>query len=204
MTEQPLKFKISSRDNVSDLNSQFEEDQVQLVKTTKSFENLINQTEAIESEKGINTFGFGFPLLVRRDQSDNELTVAPILIWSLRIKRAKEFNTWLIQRNEDDAIYINEVLINHLQSDSKVVIDQVSSEILDDGLVDKEELLDICVDLINSINSSTPENIRDTLAHKLDKVKAISDKKHFEKLLLTSNNSFIEQRWKVCTAFRPD
>jgi len=192
LSEQPLKFRISWKDNVPDLNSLFEEDQAQLVKITKSFENLINQTEAIESEKGINTFGFGFPLLVRRDQADNKLTVAPILIWSLRIKRTKEFNTWIVQRNEDDPIYINEVLINHLQSDSKVTIDQVSSEMMDDGLIDKEELLDICVDLIKSINSSTPEDIRDTFAQKLDNVKSIPDKKHFEKLPLTSNNSFIE------------
>src|SRR5690606_9884808 len=79
LSELPLKFRISWKDNVPDLNSLFEEDQTQLVRITKSFENLINQTEAIESEKGINTFGFGFPILVRRDQSDNKLTVAPIL-----------------------------------------------------------------------------------------------------------------------------
>jgi len=192
LTEQPLRFKISWKDNVPDLNSLFEEDQAQLVKITKSFENLINQTEAIESEKGINTFGFGFPLIVRRDQADNKLTVAPILIWSLRIKRTKEFNTWIIQRNDDDPIYINEVLINHLQSDSQVSINQVSSEMLDDGLIDKEELLDICVDLIESINSDAPADIRETFSKKLDNVKAIPNKKHFEKLPLTSNNSFIE------------
>ncbi len=192
LSEQPLKYRISWKDNVPDLNSLFEADQVQLVKITKSFENLINQTEVIESEKGINTFGFGFPLLVRRDQADNKLTVAPILIWSLRIKRTKEFNTWIVQRNEDDPIYINEVLINHLQSDSKVSVNQVSSEMLDDGLIDKKELLDICVDLIKSINSSTPKNIRDTFAQKLDNIKSIPDKKHIEKLPLTPNNSFIE------------
>ena len=56
LTELPLKFKITWRDNVPDLNSLFEEDQTQLVRITKAFENLINQTEAIESEKGINTF----------------------------------------------------------------------------------------------------------------------------------------------------
>lgn len=192
LTEQPLRFKISWKDNVPDLNSLFEEDQAQLVKITKSFENLINQTEAIESEKGINTFGFGFPLLVRRDQADNKLSVAPILIWSLRIKRTKEFNTWIIQRNDDDPIYINEVLINHLQSDSQVSIDQVSSEMLDDGLIDKEELLDICVDLIESINPDARADIRETFTQKLDNVNSIPNKKHFEKLPLTANNSFIE------------
>ncbi len=69
LSEKSLKFKISWKDNVLDLNSLFEEDQAQLVKITKAFENLINQTEVIESEKGINTFGFGFPVLIRRDQA---------------------------------------------------------------------------------------------------------------------------------------
>ena len=192
LTEQPLRFKISWKDNVPDLNSLFEEDQAQLVRITKSFENLINQTEAIESEKGINTFGFGFPLLVRRDQADNKLTVSPILIWSLRIKRTKEFNTWVIHRNEDDPVYFNEVLINHLQSDSKILVNPVSSEMLDDGLIDKGELLDICVDLISSINSETADDIRETFTEKLDNIKIIPDKKHYEKLPLTSNNSFID------------
>ncbi|MAY88807.1 MAG: AAA family ATPase [Pseudooceanicola sp.] len=192
LTELPLKFKISWKDNVPDLNSLFEEDQTQLVRITKSFENLINQTDAIESEKGINTFGFGFPILVRRDQADNKLTVAPILIWSLRIKRTKEFNTWEILRNDEDPIYINEVLINHLQNDSKIEIQQVSSEHLDDGLIDRNELLDISANLIKSVNSSIPNDLRDTFDKKLDDIKPISDKKHYEKLPLTSNNSFIE------------
>ena len=192
LTKQPLKFKISWKDNVPDLNSLFEEDQTQLVKITKSFENLINQTEAIESEKGINTFGFGFPILIRRDQTDSKLTVATVLIWSLRIKRAKEFNTWVVLRNEDDPIYINEVLINHLQSDSKIEIDQLSSELLDDGLIDKEELLDICINLIEATNSTTPDDLRETFATKLDDIKPIRDKKQYEQLPLNSSNSFID------------
>jgi hypothetical protein len=137
LLELPLKFKISWKDNISDLNDLDKEEQSALVKITKSLENLINQTDTIESEKGINTFGFGFPLLVRRDQSDNKLTVAPILIWSLKINRTNEFNTWIIQRNEDDPIYINELLINHIQSELNASINQISSDMLDDGLIDK-------------------------------------------------------------------
>jgi superfamily I DNA and/or RNA helicase/transcription elongation GreA/GreB family factor/very-short-patch-repair endonuclease len=192
LTELPLKFKISWKDNVPDLNSLFEDDQTQLVKITKSFENLINQTDTIESEKGINTFGFGFPILVRRDQSDNKLTVAPILIWSLRIRRTKEFNTWEILRTEDDPIYINEVLINHLQNDSKIEINQISTDLLDDGLIDRSELLDICVNIVESINSSIPNDLRETFEKKLNEIKSIPEKKHYEKLPLTSNNSFID------------
>ena len=164
LSELPLKFRLSWKDNVPDLNSLFEEDQSQLVRITKAFENLINQTEAIEAEKGINTFGFGFPILARRDRADNKLTVAPILIWSLRIKRTKEFNTWEILRNEDDPIYINEILINHLQSDSNIEIEQIPSEMLDDGLIHKNELIEICSKLIRAVNTTSPEDLEETFS----------------------------------------
>lgn len=192
LTQQPLKFRISWKDNVPDLNSLFEEDQSQLVKITKAFENLINQTEAIESEKGINTFGFGFPILARRDKADNKLTVAPILIWSLRIKRTKEFNTWEILRNEEDPIYINEVLINHLQSDANVAIDQIPSEMLDDGLIERSELIEICTNLIKTINTSVPDDLKQTFEKKLENIKSIGDKNHYEKLPLNFSNSVID------------
>lgn len=192
LSEQPLKFRISWKDNVPDLNTLFIEDQTQLVRIAKSFENLINQTEAIESEKGINTFGFGFPLLVRRDQSDNKLTVSPILIWSLRIKRTKEFNTWEINRNEDDPIYLNEVLINHLQSDSNIEIEQIPSEMLDDGLITKDELIEICTKLIREINTSISSDIENDFTKKLENLVSIGDKKHYEKLTNNSSNALID------------
>jgi superfamily I DNA and/or RNA helicase/transcription elongation GreA/GreB family factor/very-short-patch-repair endonuclease len=192
LSELPLKFRISWKDNVPDLNSLFEEDQSHLVRITKAFENLINQTEAIESEKGINTFGFGFPILARRDRVDNKLTVAPILIWSLRIKRTKEFNTWEILRNEEDPIYINEVLINHLQSDANVEIEQIPSDMLDDGLINKNELIEICSKLIRTVNTTTPDDLEETFKKKLDKITSIGDKAHYDKLPLNSSNSFID------------
>lgn len=192
LSEMPLKFRISWKNNIPDLNTLFEEDQIQLVRITKAFENLINQTEAIESEKGINTFGFGFPILARRDRADNKLTVAPILIWSLRIKRTKEFNTWEILRNDDDPIYINEVLINHLQSDSNIEIEQVPSEMLDDGLIDKNELVEICAKLIRTINTYSSEDLEEIFRKKLDKVSSIGDKAHYEKLPLNTFNSLID------------
>lgn len=192
LSQLPLKFRISWKDNVPDLNTLFEEDQSQLVRITKAFENLINQTEAIESEKGINTFGFGFPILARRDRADNKLTVAPILIWSLRIKRTKEFNTWEILRNEEDPIYINEVLINHLQSDANIEIEQIPSDMLDDGLIDKTELIEICTKLIRAINTTSSDDLEETFKKKLDKITSIGDKAHYDKLPLNSSNSFID------------
>ncbi|MBL7851615.1 MAG: GreA/GreB family elongation factor [Cyclobacteriaceae bacterium] len=192
LTDQPLRFKISWKDNVADLNSLFEEEQLQLARITKGFENLINQTEAIESEKGINTFGFGFPVLIRRDQADNKLTVAPILIWSLRIKRTKEFNTWEIQRSDEDPIYINEVLLNHLQNDAKVEVQQIPTEMLEDGLIDKAELITICSNLLRSINPKVDDDIEDIFKDKIENVNPIRDRIHYEGLPISSTNALIE------------
>lgn len=192
LSEQPLKFRISWKENVPDVNLLFEADQIQLVRITKAFENLINQTETIESEKGINTFGFGFPILVRRDLADNKLTVAPILIWSLRIKRTKEFNTWEINRTSDDPIYLNEVLINHLHSDANVEISQIPNELIDDGLINAQQLIGICTDLLRSINTTVSQDVVDTLKTKLDKVIAIGDRNHYERLPAHSSNAFID------------
>ncbi|MCR8666224.1 AAA domain-containing protein [Aestuariibaculum sp. M13] len=191
LTQSPLKYRISWKDNVPDLNELFVDDQKKLVAITKTFDNLVNQTDAIFTEKGVNTFGFGFPLIARIDEKDKKLTVAPVLIWSLKIKRTKEFNTWEISRTEDDAIYINEVLINHLYNDSKIQIDPVSSDYLDDGIIDKDELIEICADLLQQINSKVPENIKSILKEKLENIESIPSKKHFESLPLAPNNSLI-------------
>ena len=192
LSEKPLKFDVSWKNNVTDINSLFEEEQTKVVNISKSFENLISETVAIEAEKGINTFGFGFPLLIRRDQSDNKLTVSPILIWSLRIKRTKEFNTWVIERNEEDPIYLNEVLVNHIQSDANFKLDQIPQDYLEDGLITPKELVNICCGLIQSINTDTNENLNVNFHSKLMNVKSIKDKKHYENLPITSSNALID------------
>jgi very-short-patch-repair endonuclease len=192
LSEQPLKFRITWKNNVPDLNMLLEEDQMQLVRISKSFENLINQTETIESEKGINTFGFGFPILIRRDLADNQLIVSPVLIWSLRVRRTKEFNTWEINRTEDDPIYINEVLINHLLNDAKIEIRQLSEEMLDDGLIDSKELVEICTGLLDSINTSNSPDLSKVLTEKLGTVIPIKEKKYYETLPITPYNALLE------------
>ena len=192
LTEQPLKFMVSWKDSEADLQALFKEDRSQMVKIAKEFENLINQTETIESEKGINTFGFGFPILVRRDRLDNKLTVAPILIWSLRIKRAKAFNTWEIHRNEDDPIYLNEVLVNHLMNDAQIQVEQIPKEMLDDGLIDAEELLAICTNLLNAIHSGKPSDMEPEMRAGLSRIVPIKEKAQYEKISANSSRSFIE------------
>lgn len=190
-SKHPLKFKISFKDHIKDFEKIELENQVKINNLSKSLDNIINQTDAIESEKGINTFGFGFPQIVRRDNSDNKLTVAPLLIWQLKIKRTKELNTWEIRRVEDDAIYINEVFINHLNNDSNVSIEPLSNDYLDDGLIDKEELIETCHRVIRSINTGVEENEKYNTAEILSNIVSFKDKKYFEELTKDSSNSYI-------------
>ncbi len=192
LNDVPLRFRISWRDLDTDINNIFEEDKAQLVTITKSLENLINQTEAIEQEKGINTFGFGFPLIIRKDQADNSLIVAPLFIWSLRLKRTSEFNTWDIIRTEDDSIYLNEVLINHIWTDSNVTIDQIPSEMLEDGLISKDELLDVCTKFINSLNPNADKDLKNILEGKIENISSIRNKSYYEGLPITSTSPLIE------------
>lgn len=191
-TNPKLNFSISWKDLNSDINTLFEEDQADLVTIKKSLENLVNQTNAIESEKGIKTFGFGYPILVRRNQSDNNLTISPVLIWSLNINPTKDFNTWTIKRSEEDPIYLNEVLINHIESDSKIKLESISADFLEDGLIDSDELNSILSNLISKINVNENENFEEIFKIKSKKVSRIKEKKEYEKLPITSTNSLIE------------
>ncbi len=151
--------------------------------------NLINQTKTIELEKGINTFGFGFPLLIRKDLKDGKITVAPILIWSLKIQYDNGINSFRISRTADDPIYLNEVLINHIESDSQVKIEAIPEEMLADDLINESELNAICIHLLNTLGANKKE-IRDFDI--LNQIKPISDRKDYEQQLKHRSDSKIE------------
>ena len=190
-SKHPLKFKISFKEHIEDIEKLEPEIQFKINNLAKSLDNIINQTDSIESEKGINTFGFGFPQIVRRDNSDNKLTVAPLLIWQLKIKRTKELNTWEIRRAEDDAIYLNEVLINHLYNDSNVLIEPLSNDYLDDGLLDKDELIETCYRVIHSINTGVVEADRYKIEELISNIVSFKEKKYFENLTKGTSNTYI-------------
>lgn len=191
LTKPQLSFKINQRRINTDLNTLKNEEQKDLVKLNRTFDNLIFQTEAIQSEKGINTFAFGFPILIRRDLKDDKLTVAPLFIWSLNVKNLKD-KTWEITRNEDDPVYLNEVLINHLIADSNIEIDKVTNDDLEDGFLTKEKLVETCLEITKTINGQVPNDIGDVFKKKLSNVSAINAKKYYEDLPISASNSLIE------------
>ena len=170
-------------------NNSFERNPA-LEKLVDSIENLMFQSEVITSEKGVNTLGFGFPILLRRDMGDGQLTAAPILIWSVKIKPATQMNTWVISRNEDDPIYLNEVLTNHLQNDSGVSLKPIPDEMLEDGKIDKPELHSLCSDILNQLKVT--QNL-DFLLNNYTEILPLKTKAEYEELLPNKGDAFIEK-----------
>lgn len=167
-----------------------EEKEAGLKKLASGIENLIFQNEVVESEKGMNTLGFGFPLLIRRDANDNQISASPLLIWTVRIKPTTAMNTWVISRTEDDPIYLNEVLVNHLQSDSGIVLSSIAPEMLEDGKIDKPELLSICNSILEQLQVS--QNL-DFILDNYAPIPTIKAKAAYEKMLPKRGDAVIEK-----------
>jgi len=174
----------------SDTTSEDDERDSSLKKIAGNIENLIFQNEVVESEKGMNTLGFGFPLLVRRDANDNQISASPILIWTVKIKATSAMNTWEISRTEDDPIYLNEVLVNHLQSDSGVFLNPIPDEMLEDGKINKTELQSLCQTILDQLQTS--QNL-DFILDNYAPIPAIKTKVSYEKLLPKKGDTFIEK-----------
>lgn len=188
--DKPTNEETENNIELKDNSEVIEERERILEKLATSFENLIYQNEAIESEKGINTLGFGFPVLVRKDMNDGQITAAPILIWSLRIKQSAEMNTWQISRTEDDPIYLNEVLINHLQNDSGITLNPIPPEMTDDGKIDKPELLAICTEILQKLKID--QNI-DFLLNNYERIFALKTKAVYDIQLQKRGDALIEK-----------
>lgn len=191
-SKKKFNFEVSWRDVDIDLFSTTPAEQKKFGLLGKSFNNIYNQVEVIKAEKGIETFGFGFPLLIRRDRLDKKLTVAPLVIWQLELQRSKKNDTWNIVKNEDTAIYINEVLINHLISDSEITIDQIPTEMLDDNVLSKDELLKVCYDIVSKVNSGSKERLQENLEKVFEKIVPISSENTYNELALNDANSLLQ------------
>jgi Protein of unknown function (DUF4011) len=97
------------------------------------------EVEDILSEKGIHTFGFGYPLLLRRDNKD-KIVVAPLLIWPLQLARSAKAGQWLLSKNEEDGVLVNEVLVRHLERECGVVLDGLY-DWMDEGKLERPDQL---------------------------------------------------------------
>ena len=99
------KASFSFDINLWDLNLQNlpEEQEKQVNYLTKRLDSTYYQTVDNYLEYGLKTFGFGYPLLIKRDRKDkNKIIKAPLLIWKLEIEKSKKTpNSWTIKKEED-------------------------------------------------------------------------------------------------------
>lgn len=105
-------------------------------------------------EHGIKTFGFGYPTLVYQSKNDpGKVLSAPVFIWMLELTRDR--NEWIISRDEEQGISINDVLLNFLEQDlGSAGFSKLNDEYLSDSLIDQTEFELIINRLLSQISSS--------------------------------------------------
>jgi len=142
---------------------------------------IYNQNEDNYLEHGIRTFGFGYPILVKRSKKDpNKIIKAPLLIWNLDIQRSSSAkNQWIIEKTPEAPIYVNEVLLSHINIEEDISFDEAPIQLQDKHLVEVDELQAVIHQLLSRFSyeigdlqpmiercpkrAAIEENITDTL-----------------------------------------
>lgn len=124
---------------------------------SKRLSSIYYENEDTYLEHGIKTFGFGYPTLIYRTKSDpDKILSAPVFIWMLELTRDK--NEWIISRDEEQGISINDVLLNYLETDlGSTGFSKLNDEYLADSLIDETEFIVIVNRLLAQISSSAQQ-----------------------------------------------
>lgn len=152
-------------------------------KISKVLLNLFIQNQTVKSEKGINTFGFGYPIVCLRSIKDSKIIVAPILIWELSLSPGKNANSYEIGKFNDSRVLLNEVLINFIGNDFGRTIKIPADDFNEDDKISKESILRICKQILYNFSSNTNNEIQqdiDLIFHELQK---IPEKENLEKIV---------------------
>lgn len=194
LTKASFEFNVSF-DSIN-FNTISSEDQKRLSLLSKRLNSLYIENEDNFKEHGLKTFGFGYPLIIKRSRKDlNKLIKAPLFIWPLEIiKSYNKVNSWSILRNKarndqgkitDEEIHSvgpNEVLISYIKSDDDISVAPINEELLEDAVIDKDELITTCVAVLQSLNAGE-QNLFEQLSKKFNEdISKIPDATHFESI----------------------
>jgi len=173
------QFKLEfSLDEDLDINTLDEKSQKKLLITIRRLKSICKQNTDYNLEHGIQPFGFGFPIIYKRDRNDpKNIIKAPLLIWSLEIIEDRKFtNKWIIKRDEDFPVCFNDVLLSHIEKDENIKIDRLDSAYLEDSIIDLNELVEISNDLLQRFGSLIDKNQIEQKLNKLTESTFYSDK----------------------------
>ena len=157
LNKEAFSFKISY--DKLDLGSMTDVEKKNLSLVSKRLNNLVTENIDNYLEFGVKNFGFGYPLLIKRSKKDpSKIIKAPIFIWQLDIERSyQNKNTWVIKKEEDFPIKINEILISYLSKDESIQIEKISKDLLDDGILSKNEFTKLTKDFLKRLGVSDQE-----------------------------------------------
>jgi superfamily I DNA and/or RNA helicase/transcription elongation GreA/GreB family factor len=159
---QKSNFKFNISFNNINLNEITEEQQDELNFIAKKLNGTYYQNNDHLLEHGVKTFGFGYPLLIKRSKQDpNKIIKAPLLIWHLDIKKSpQKRNVWEISKSEDSPVNLNEVLISYIKQDERITIKELPREFLEDDIIDENEIIQICNRVLEQLNVSNENNFK--------------------------------------------
>jgi superfamily I DNA and/or RNA helicase len=140
-----LKFPLNFENSDAEKNK----------KTLNRLKYLSRQNKDYFLEHGLEPFGFGYPIIAKRDlKNPKKFIYSPLIIWNLKlIENPRKIQSFQISRNEDTPVKINEVLLNYIEAIDKVNFDKLPKEFLDDGIIDFEEIKILVNNFLNSFTS---------------------------------------------------
>jgi hypothetical protein len=108
-------------------------------------------------EHGIKTFGFGYPLLIKKDKLSGKIIKSPIFIWYLDLKKdTSKSDAWIISRTEDHPMIVNEVLASQIYQQDNITWDDILPE--EEELCTEKTLSEFCTKLLGKYDAILSEN----------------------------------------------
>lgn len=157
------EFHFSFNIDTTSLDTKTPDEKKIIQKIIQRLNHLDYQEKEEFAAHGYHSFGFGYPLIIKRDPNNKDKIIkAPLLIWYLTIeKNTTRNNTWTISRKEEQPIIFNELLQSHLESAEKIKTDDLE-ELIDDELVNEQQLTNLCKLFLEKLN--IPFDADDTIA----------------------------------------
>ena len=133
-----------------------EDNQAKLARIGKRMSSIKFDHDDYLKEHGVETFGFGFPVLIRQNPKDStKVIAAPVFVFPLGIRQSFDKpNEWIISRDGDSEIRVNEVLASFLENEEHVKMPSIPEEMLEDGVLDETELKTLCKELLSKFQET--------------------------------------------------
>lgn len=155
LTKHQFSFTASYQRPDKSIDQLSVEERQALLGLAKRADALVFENNDHRSEYGFDAFGFGFPLLIKRDRRQPEKIIkAPIFIWRLQFEKiiSRAFQ-WQISRQDGQIVYLNPVLLAHLEADEGISLKTFKNELSEDTFLDAPTLLDICNRLLATLQA---------------------------------------------------